>query len=49
MRTILPSLNNKPNKGVAQDENYHYLYDQDGNIIFAETSETIDRYQKANR
>ena len=43
-RTILPSNVTKANKGVAQDNNYHYLYDNDGNIIFAETSETIDRY-----
>jgi hypothetical protein len=47
-RTILPSGVTHANKGVAQDENYHYLYDQEGNIIFAETSETIDRYQKSN-
>ena len=47
-RTILPSNVTHANKGVAQDENYHYLYDQEGNIIFAETSETIDRYQAAN-
>ena len=46
MRTILPSTTTRANQGVAQDENYHYLYDQDGNIIFAETSETIDRYQE---
>ena len=46
MRPILPSQTTKPNKGVAQDENYHYLYDQAGDIIFAETSDTIDRYQK---
>jgi|TARA_R110000824_G_scaffold181324_3_gene362094 hypothetical protein len=45
MRTILPSTTTRASKGVAQDDNYHYLYDQDGNIIFAETSETIDRYQ----
>ena len=47
-RTILPSGVTHANKGVAQDENYHYLYDQEGNIIFAETSETIDRYQTSN-
>ena len=46
MRTILPSTTTRANQGVAQDENYHYLYDQEGNIVFAETSETIDRYQK---
>ena len=47
-RTILPSGVTHANKGVAQDNNYHYLYDQEGNVIFAETSETIDRYQTAN-
>ena len=46
MRPILPSQTTKPNKGVAQDNNYHYLYDQDGDIVFAETSETIDKYQE---
>jgi len=45
MRTMLPSTATRANKGVAQDNNYHYLYDNDGNIIYAETSETIDRYQ----
>jgi len=45
-RTILPSNVTKANKGVAQDNNYHYLYDNDGNIIFAEESETIQRFQK---
>jgi len=47
-RTILPSTTTQANQGVAQDENYHYLYDNDGNIIFAETSETIDRYKSNN-
>ena len=47
MRPILPSQTTKANKGVAQDENYHYLYDQTGEIIFAETSDTIERYQSA--
>jgi hypothetical protein len=47
MRPILPSQTTKANKGVAQDENYHYLYDQTGEIVFAETSDTIDRYQSA--
>jgi len=47
MRPILPSQTTKANKGVAQDDNYHYLYDEEGNIIFAETSETIERHQEA--
>ena len=48
MRTMLPSNTTRANQGAAQDENYHYLYDQDGNIIYAETSETIQRYQSTN-
>ena len=45
MRTMLPSNVTRANQGIAQDENYHYLYDEQGNIIYAETSETIKRYQ----
>jgi len=44
-RKILPSNLTRPNQGVAQDEDYKYLYDQDGNIVYAETSETIDRFK----
>jgi|TARA_R110000765_G_scaffold14411_1_gene42272 hypothetical protein len=43
-RTILPSTTTRANKGIAQDENYHYLYDQDGAIIYAEESETLQRW-----
>ena len=46
-RTILPSGTTHANQGVAQDENYHYLYDQDGNVIYAQESETIQRWQNA--
>ena len=48
MRTILPSTVTTSAKGVAQDNNYHYLYDNEGNVIFAETSDTIDRFQNTN-
>ena len=46
-RTILPSNTTHANQGVAQDEDYKYLYDQDGNIVYAEESETIERFQTA--
>ena len=49
MRTMLPSTATRANQGVAQDNNYHYLYDNEGNIVFAETSETIDRYQSKSQ
>jgi len=45
-RTILPSTVSHANKGIAQDDNYKYLYDQEGNLIYAETSDTIDKFQK---
>ena len=44
-RTILPSNVTQANKGIAQDDEYRYLYDQDGNILYAEESETISRFQ----
>ena len=47
-RKILPSNLTRPNQGIAQDDNYHYLYDQDGNIVYAETPETIDRFKDRN-
>ena len=46
-RTMLPSGTTSANQGVAQDDEYKYLYDQDGNLIEAEESETIERYQTA--
>lgn len=45
MRPILPSRTTTANKAIAQDQDYKYLYDQDGNIVFEETSETINKYQ----
>ena len=47
-REILPSGLTKANQGVAQDEEYKYLYDQDGNILYAEESETLERFQTTN-
>ena len=47
MRPILPSQATKPTRGIAQDGDYKYLYDQTGEVLWAEESETLDRYQKA--
>ena len=44
-RTVLPSGTTHANQGIAQDEEYKYLYDQDGNVVYAEESETIQRFQ----
>ena len=48
-RTILPSSVTHANKGLAQDDNYFYLYDNEGNALYAETSDTLERYQEANK
>jgi len=39
----------KPTKAAIQDENFKYIYDQNGNIIFNETSETASRFQASER
>lgn len=49
MKPILPSRTTTANKSVAQDQDYKYIYDQEGNIVFKETSETIEKYQSAER
>jgi len=46
-RTMLPSGTTTANQGVAQDDEYKYLYDQDGNLIESQESTTIERYQTA--
>ncbi len=49
LKTIQPSRTTKPTKAVAQDQDYKYLYDNDGNTVFKETSDTLSRYQKVDR
>ena len=49
MRPIPRSATTRANKGVAQDDNYKYIYDQNGNIAFQEKSETLDKYQSAEK
>ena len=48
---LKPIQNNKltkPTKSIAQDQDYKYLYDSEGNAIFKETSDTINRFQKSS-
>ena len=48
---LKPIQNNKltkATKSIAQDQDYKYLYDSEGNIIFKETSDTINRFQKSS-
>ena len=49
LRTLQPSRTTKPTKAVAQDDEYKYLYDNEGNVVFKETSDTLSRYQKVDR
>lgn len=49
LKTIQPSRSTKATKAVAQDEDYKYLYDNNGKVVFKETSDTLDRYQTTNR
>ena len=46
-RTIQNSKNTKATKSVAQDQDFKYIYDQDGNLTFSEISETASRFQKS--
>ena len=46
-RTIQNSKNTKATKAVAQDDEFKYIYDQDGNLTFSEISETASRFQES--
>ena len=49
LKTIQPSRSTKATKAVAQDDEYKYLYDNGGRVVFKETSDTLNRYQTTNR
>ena len=49
LKTIQPSRATKATKAVTQDEDYKYLYDNDGRVIFKETSDTLERFQSTDR
>ena len=49
LKTIQPSRATKATKAVAQDNDYKYLYDNDGRIVFKETSDTLNRFQSTDR
>jgi hypothetical protein len=46
-RTIQNSKNSKATKAVAQDGDFKYIYDQQGNLTFSEISETATRFQES--
>lgn len=49
MRPIPLSSTTRANKAVAQDQDYKYIYDQEGNITFEEKSETLNKYHSAEK
>ena len=44
---IQNSKNSKATKAVAQDGDFKYIYDQEGNLTFSEISETATRFQES--
>ena len=49
LKTIQPSRTTKATKAVAQDQDYKYLYDNVGNVVFKETSDTLERFQNTDK
>ncbi len=49
LKTIQPSRATKATRAVTQDEDYKYLYDNDGKVVFKETSDTLERFQSTNK
>ena len=49
LKTIQPSRTTKATKTVAQDQDYKYLYDNTGNVVFKETSDTLERFQNTDK
>ena len=48
-RPIQNAKYTKPTKAAMQDQDFRYVYDQDGNLTFNETSETIERFQASEK
>ena len=46
-RTIQNSKSSKATKAAAQDGDFKYIYDQEGNLTFSEISETASRFQES--
>lgn len=44
-RVIQNSKTTRPTQAVQQDQDYKYIYDQEGNLTISEISETADRFQ----
>ena len=44
-RTVLPAQDIKATRAALQDSNHEYIYDSDGDQIYADQSETAKRFQ----
>lgn len=47
-RIIYPNRNTRNPRAILQDENYQYLFDNDGNVLEANESETLSRFSSHN-
>jgi hypothetical protein len=46
LRPLQNSKRLKSTKSASQDQDYNYIYDQEGNIIYEETSQTLKQFGK---
>lgn len=48
LRPLQNSKRLKPTKSASQDQDYNYIYDQEGNIIYEQTSQTLKQFGKSD-
>jgi hypothetical protein len=48
LRPLQNSKRLKSTKSASQDQDYNYIYDQEGNIIYEETSQTLKQFGKSD-
>lgn len=48
LRPLQNSKRLKPAKSASQDQDYNYIYDQEGNIIYEQTSQTLKQFGESD-
>lgn len=48
LRPLQNSKRLKPTKSASQDQDYNYIYDQGGNIIYEQTSQTLKQFGESD-
>jgi len=48
LRPLQNSKRLKPTKSASQDQDYNYIYDQEGNIIYEQTSQTLKQFSESD-